>query len=511
MQLQVIEQRFAGMPQEQQKDIAQSILHLIDTAATASPRATFYNSEDDTVKAAQKVHRAVFDVDRGLYGLTIALPGGLDWSAQLAISAFLRNPKGDGGLLSKAQERQLIHYLARSMPIQRRLKLFAALKNLRVNNERTRSLIKHFVLDDENIEWHAVKYRRKLHSALTHAWGKRRTSIIKSILAKSDINQKERDILDDLVIPFMGDNEGVFALDALSFILGNKAQLCQRLKAYDNANTSADALKELPPEVAEGKRSTFHASTVANTVVVEQTKDKATDRQKMHMQRSAIAKGVRVEFNPSKMDATALYVYAYEQGLTPDVQTALKHKAKQSAESGGFDYDKIGIILDTSASMAGTASQKNRPIAAMLAMRDMLIESAKEDCLILDDHCNGLVELGGDTYLAGELIRLLQAGVDAVFCLSDGYENAPAGRFSEVVERVRQMGIATPIIQVTPTMAAESMGVRKVADNTPTLAINQNPESITTALLKQTLQADLIQGIQLLAQEVLPKLEAQHV
>ncbi len=67
-----------------------------------------------------------------------------------------------------------------------------------------------------------------------------------------------------------------------------------------------------------------------------------------------------------------------------------------------------------------------------------------------------LVEPSGDTSLAAGLVQLLKSDPDVVFVLSDGYENAPAGRFGKTVAAVRRIGIQTPIHQFTPVFAAES-------------------------------------------------------
>ena len=54
-----------------------------------------------------------------------------------------------------------------------------------------------------------------------------------------------------------------------------------------------------------------------------------------------------------------------------------------------------------------------------------------------------------------------------VFVLTDGYENAPAGRFAEVVRAVRQMGVETPIHQFSPVFAAEARGIRSLCGDGP--------------------------------------------
>ena len=75
-----------------------------------------------------------------------------------------------------------------------------------------------------------------------------------------------------------------------------------------------------------------------------------------------------------------------------------------------------------------------------------------------------LIEPAGDTSLAAGLVALLKREPDVVFVLTDGYENAPAGRFAEVIRSVRRMGVETPIHQFSPVFAAEARGIRSLCE-----------------------------------------------
>ena len=55
--------------------------------------------------------------------------------------------------------------------------MFGMLRKERVNNARTRRLILSTLLRADNLEFWSVKYRRKLATALIHAWGRRTASI----------------------------------------------------------------------------------------------------------------------------------------------------------------------------------------------------------------------------------------------------------------------------------------------------------------------------------------------
>jgi hypothetical protein len=115
-----------------------------------------------------------------------------------------------------------------------------------------------------------------------------------------------------------------------------------------------------------------------------------------------------------------------------------------------------------------------------------------------------LIRPAGDTGLAEGLIDLLETEPDAVFVISDGYENRPAGRFAEVVSALRAMGNTTPIFHLNPVFAAESVGVRELCPGlVPTLPATR-PEALGISMLRGLLEADPARGIAALVRLALP-------
>lgn len=115
-----------------------------------------------------------------------------------------------------------------------------------------------------------------------------------------------------------------------------------------------------------------------------------------------------------------------------------------------------------------------------------------------------LVRPAGDTSLAEGLLDLLGDAPEAVFVISDGYENRPAGRFAEVVAALRAMGNTTPIFHFNPVFAAESVGARELASGlVPTLPAAR-PEALGISMLRGLLTADPRRGIDALVRLALP-------
>lgn len=484
---------------------------FLDTAATATSRATFYNTRAEQNAAIEAVHRELFELDRGVYTAALMLPGLTDFSRQIGIVRLLETALSPEGWLSTEQETDVLHELLRKLPPQRMLKLFVQLRNDRVNNSRTRRLILSTLLDVDKLEFWSVKYRRKLETALTHAWGRRTASILRSVLAKpgADRTEKERQIVQRQLGRFISDIDVDRVEQCVRFILGDEQKLSlRRLTAYHDAKQDLSRGRSLPFETLEGLRSRFHPDKTSADVL-ELTKSQLTSGQKLGLQRKAKQADVAVEFDPADYDAVRLYVYAFEMGLSEEIREALIRKARDTAQGLPVRFEHAGVLLDVSASMMGHDTQAMRPIAVALALRDVLAESAERSTIVASDGRIApeaeLIEPVGDTSLAAGLIALLKREPDVVFVLSDGYENAPAGRFAEVIRAVRQLGVDTPIHQFSPVFAAETRGIRSLSDTVPGLPVSK-PEAIGLGLLKALFEADVDRGVAALLGMVRPSL-----
>lgn len=487
---------------------------FLDTAATATARATFYNTRAQQEAAVEAAHRELFAMDRGVYTAALLLPGVTDFSRQLGVLRLLRSTRVHG-LLSPEQEGMAVTSLVQMLPTQRMLKLFGMLRTERVNNARTRRLILSTLLGTDKLEYWAVKYRRKLETALIHAWGRRTASIVRAVLSKpvASRNDQERQILRQHMDRYANGIEPDRTEQCVRFILGDENGLTlRRLAAYRDAKLDLASGRVLPFETLEGLRSRFHRD-MTSADVLELTKSQLTVGQKIGMQRKAQEADVAIEFNPANYDAVKLYIYAYQMGLSESIRQEMLRKARANSEQLPVRFQHAGILLDVSASMMGHETQARRPISVALALRDLLAETADRATILTSDGrvapAAELIEPAGDTSLAAGLISLFKQEPDVVFVLTDGYENAPAGRFAEVVRAVRRLGIQTPIYQFSPVMAAESGGIRSLSDAVTGLPVS-NPGAMGLGLLNVLFEADLHRGVAALWAMVRPTMESQR-
>jgi hypothetical protein len=507
---------FAWVPKTNVETLARTALAFLDTASTAFGRATAYNDRQTAQDAELAVHDALLSQDRQLYALLLTLPGVTDRARQVGVKNLL----GVRGDIDLETERRVLAHLVAELPATRVFKLFVALRAgdekagiHRANNARTRKLILRVILGSPKLELWAVKYRTKMAESLTHAWGVRTTSIVRAILGRASDTwtRKEQAIVRKAIDRFAHNVDTARACVAFVLRTATNATL-PLLRAYDAAKTDLTAGRRLPLEVLEGIRSTFHKE-VPSAQLLELTKNTLTTAQRINVQRRAAEANVDVRMDVTEYDAVRLYLYAFEMGMSREILDALMDKAKKSAATLRLGYARIGVLLDASASMAGSREQHLRPMATALALRDVLAHAAEATIVRSGGDADGvLVRPSGATSLAEGLVELISAGVDAVFVLSDGYENRPAGRFAEVVAAIRNMEIHTPIFHLNPVFAAEASGVRSLAsDSVATLPVAA-PEALALAFVRGLLAAEPRRGLDaLVGLARLPESTVSHV
>lgn len=497
------------------------VASFLDAAATSFGRSTHYNTREEQQKAELAAHEALLSLDRDLYALFLRVPGVTDRARQVGIKNLLGAPRnGRRGLVDEAGERTLLAELVRELPAARVFKLFDALRVgsaeqgiRKANNARTRKLVLRTVLASDRLPLWSVKYRARMRAALTHAWGQRTAGALRSILAREDglWTAKERSIVREHIDRFASPDVAKVRA-CVGFVLGNDTRTAVPLiEAFRAAKSDLSAGAKLPPEVLEGIRSVFHKGTPKEEVL-RITAGNLTKAQRMLVQKRAAAANVDVKMDPAEYDAVRLYIYAFEMGMTEAIARALVAKGREAALGFPVRYASVGILVDASASMLGSAEQRLRPMATALAVRDMLQHVGRASVVV----CGGAVSASdwmtirpcGDTSLAEGVIDLVSEGVEAIFVLSDGYENRPRGRFAEVVAGLRAIGIETPIVQLNPVFAAEAGGVRELAPGlVPTLPV-ERPTGLGLSFLRGMLEADPMRGIDALVRLTLPAARA---
>lgn len=510
--------------------LGDSILDLLGFSGVDLGRATHYNTTEELDKARSEIHRKVFGIDRSIYSIIFCLDGVTENSRRKSILALLGNPRdNDNTMFNTEEEVKIVSYIANSMQNNKMINAFLDLTSYkdgkRINNARTRRIVLSSILNHPNIELWSVKYKNKLSKILTHMWGTKVTGVIRKILTNNDHKNLNRDdssfvkkhitrYIDELIIHV--DKDAIF--DCVAFILGIRGNSeLPLLKAFENAKSDIKHGAPLPLEVLEGIASQYHPNvTKADLLNLANKAKTITTKQAKNIQRVAKQAGVKVKFDPLKSNMVDLYIYAFEMGMSNDITNALEKKAEKVSGSLPFRYNNIGILVDDSESERGSETQKLRPLASTLATRDVLFKCGLKRAHIATVSKRSttpfnLMRPVGDTSLAEGLIALLQKEPDAVFVISDGYENAPSGRFHEALSLARKIGCRTPVYHVNPVASSDSgHGTRQLSKNVPVIPVNK-PESIGLGLFKAALAADPEKGIISLVQSALGQIEKQNI
>ncbi|MDM8553389.1 hypothetical protein QUF75_01495 [Desulfococcaceae bacterium HSG7] len=497
-----------------------AVITVMNTSGVSTGKGTHYNSKEEEMLARKNAGKALFEMDRGIFMMIHALDGVTDDSKRTAIKALLMNCWDNYGnsVLDRDVEMEGVRRLTQSLQANRALNLFVEMRKDRVNNTRTKKrLILPFLLNHPSLDWWAVKYRRKLRLALEHAWDKRTAGVIKSVIGRERTADENRGLRERIDRHLNNSVDRNWVYECISFILGNDGEYTLPLfKAFKAAKTDIAKGKTLPPEVLEGIRSTYHKSVSQKTILKLTRNTSMTEKKKALVQRKAKKENVKIAFNPMARTATELYVLAYAEGMTDAIWNALMKKARSGAQQLPVRFGKIGILVDDSFSMTGALTQKMRPMAIALAMKDVLINIGETFVIRTAsgrriNRADPLPKPKGSTDLALALVELLETGADAVFILSDGYENAPSGRVNEVMELLNRIGAQTPVYHICPVVGSESgQGLRNLSDRIPCMPVS-NPQGLALTMMRAMMEVDVQRGIQALAAITLPQIGASRL
>lgn len=498
------------------KSLQTSFPVFLERGRTAMARGTFYHSREKMEEATAALHAEVLAADRGIYAASLLLDGHTDFTRQIGIHRLLTTRPNGQTFLSTGQEDQVLFRLFEDLRPQKVFDVFLTLQKTRKSGHRVKRFMLDYIIGSPKLEWWAVSYRRKLRAILTHCWGARLAPAIGQICAKSRPTYRELQILNKI---HGHHGESAFAdraklfeskrLDrkkvkqAIAFIMGNeRATAGGPIGRYIAAKRDIAEGKDLPYRTLEGIRSVYHRG-VPNSEVLKLTSEVLTAGDRRVLQRKAAAEGTQVDWDPSTASLVELLLYAYEQGLDERVKAIVLHKAadiRQKFERAGYAGDRA-VVLDTSASMMGSEQQKLRPMAVAYALSLCLSEPE-------DDEIR-LPQPTGHTELARAVVAQLETQPDFLFLISDGYENAPAGRVAEVLSQARNMGIQTGIYHLNPV--PDDGGVRtfdgtRRSDIAWAVGIGK-PEALPTVMLEGLLRTDVVAALELMIPKALEVLK----
>ena len=507
--------------------IKQTLIEGLTIASGAKSSATYYHKGDEQMKALKKEILKMYNLSKEL-PLIIASQKGVtgQFVSEVLLNEFKHTLKGgacnivnpidwyDNGISDKAVLTALNNLGENGLPYI--LRLFVDLKDAKINNERARKIILGFIWGNSNLEFNVLKYRNKIAKILRHVYGVKLTSALLSIVKKQIVinnaitfnnvyTEKEAKIVNDNILKyFNGDSTRAFKLLLFLFkkdsginYLANEFPL---LAEYQKAKLDITIVNNVPEEVLIGMVASinhpqYHSlwstkiQREATKALIRKNVKVTSANQQVRQTKSTAKLGVEKHVDMEKAtDFLALYKTGYETTFTHEILVAIQ-KLAEKKKIIGFFYQNIGIIVDDSISMTGNkVESKNTPRAIADFTAKVLNVSAKDAVIVRTSDVF--------TDLASGFIELLKKEntskpYDAIFILTDGYENAYDGLTNEVISIWQaETGRNIPMFQISPITSAEmGANVRKLGSGVVTMAIN-NPVALQPQITARLLEID---------------------
>ncbi|MES2462143.1 MAG: hypothetical protein V4671_16280, partial [Armatimonadota bacterium] len=398
----------------------EDLILFLNACFACTGQREFYSDASAQRVSIQFLHAYILGNYRLLYARTLAV-GINDFNRSEIVLNLLATGR-ETPPAHRAEENALISATLRTLPAQRAWRLLEQVRQRRINNRRTRALVRDFMAGRAEIAFDAVKYRSKVRAAAVHAHLPLRAGSADAELGRFLFEK--------------GRHTGVFQTPLF--------------EGFRQAHFSAEALYTLPYTVAEG----FAAKQgIARDVFLERISPQMTEGERLRGQNTAErAKIESPEIAPSRLSLTRLALYALSLPL--EKRAALGGALRQAAETtlrrtggdailGGLG--RTAALLDSSYSSSGSSEKRRRPLGIALSVH-LLLEAAA--------HRSGkpyrafwtqpprdndalTITARGQTNLTVPLLDALDWGADTILIVSDGFENDPPDGAAEVLRVFR--------------------------------------------------------------------------
>ncbi|MEV6393864.1 hypothetical protein AB0M39_03620 [Streptomyces sp. NPDC051907] len=417
---------------------SEDVLLFVNAAVTATGQREFHSQADEQRLSLSFLHEYVCVNYRSVYASALALDVN-DHNAALIVEQLLRTAD-EASAEQKRVEGRLIAARLAALPPQRVYRLFRALRAAKVNNRRTRAIVRDWLASRPDLALDAVKYRGGLKTAARHA---------------------------HLVLP--GGETGDFL-----FAPGRRVRYEHGfLDAHRRAHYEQGAVYELPFTVAEGFAARHG---IAREVFLERIAPRMTRLERLRTQRA----GTAAELGSMPLTRLALYVLSlgFEERVRrrAELTGALRAAALRAAGPYAGAWGRVAAVLDDSYSSYGSGVKRRRPLAVALGCHFLLEALAGSYRAHWTSGAGDplLVRPWGATPLGGRILDALEGAPDRLVIVSDGWDNAPPGLAGEVLRVWRTRldpGRSTSVVHVNPVYDADGFDVRRLAPSVPTAGI----------------------------------------
>ncbi|GAA2413039.1 hypothetical protein GCM10010191_23430 [Actinomadura vinacea] len=428
----------------------EDVLMFVNAAITSTGQREFHHYAGDQRLSLAFLHEYMLANYRELYAAALALNIN-DHNAVLIVRNLLVYAS-EVPLERRRAEGRLIAARLRLLPPQRVLRMFRDLRQVGLNNRRTRAIIQEWMASRPDPAFDAVKYRGVVKDVVRHA---------------------------HLSPPGGGVTRG--ELGAFLFAPhSRRAFRTPMFETWRRAHYEQAALYDLPYTVAEG----FAAKHgIPRKVFLERIEPRMTRLERLRLQESARGhKAGAVAADLSGMPLTRLATYVLSLSLDDRVERrdeltgALRAAALRAAGSLAGRWGRVTAVLDDSFSTTGSGQKRRRPLAVALACHHLLRALASDYTpLWLSGRADELLLYPfGPSPLGERILDALDTGPERLVVVSDGWDNAPPGLAAEVL-RVWRTRLdphrRVAITHLNPVYDADDFDVRRLAPTVPTAGI----------------------------------------
>jgi hypothetical protein len=431
----------------------EDLVMFVNACFSCTGQREFYNDGRGQAVSIEFLHAYILGNYRRLYTRTLA--AGINHFNQAQIILNLLATGKQTPAADRHEEGALIAATLRALPPQRAYRVLDVLRERRINNRRSRAIVREFLKGRADLHFDAVKYRSKLRAAVAHG----------HLKLPGELN------------PFLfhGWRKRVFQTPLL--------------ETFRKAHYDASTLFELPYTVAEGLAAKHQ---VPRDVFLRKIEPRLTAGERLRLQGSATrAEGaIAIDLGRTPLTRLALYVLSLplevRRERLAELHTALERAAVNSLRRASVPLGRVAAVLDNSYSASGSSEKRRRPLGVALAAHYLLAATAREYRAFWmhpPEHPL-LARARGQTDLATPLLDALDWMPELVVVVSDGYDNDPPNAVAEVTRLFRTKldpGRRTTLIHVNPVFASELYAPRGIGTHVPTVGV-RDAEDLPTVL-----------------------------
>ena len=432
----------------------EDLVTFVNAAFSSTGQREFYGSADGQAISIEFLHEYIRGNYRRLYARSLAV--GLNHFNTAKVIVNLLATSGEVSGEQWREEGQLCAAALRRLPPPQAYRMFRNLVARRVNNRRTRAIVKQWLSERSDLAFDAVKYRTALRAAVRHCHLKLPAELGRFLFGEREGRKKgwayEHPLLD----------------------------------AYRRAHYDTRAIYELPYTVAEGFAG---AHGIDRATFLAGIESRMTKRERLRLQQSSAREGVEVGVDLDALPLTRLCSWVVTRSIeerrerAAELHAALTRAAERVVAQQRFSLGSVGVVLDNSYSMSGSSEKRRRPLAVTLAGHYLLRAAARDyhaewTCPPEPDPAEAeaalFVESLGSTDLASPIIRALRRRPSLLVVLSDGFDNDPPGGAGEVLRVFREAldpSSRTVVVHANPVFDADDFSPRALTPRIPTIGV----------------------------------------